>query len=524
MAFESLSYRYTFNLPDFPGRWLPLIHLYDPDLPLFPIYYFHVLPDNFISGQRPSDTERAFGYVEKINLVSNNSIDVTVILNKDLNNSVNNRYLNPVINVVRERFGISNPVTINDVQNVFSASLGRSNRVLSEIWQRVVSNAYGNKLGFGRLWDEVLGLTRYVASWYSRGRKGELIQTHYFASKFGVRIQSAGAIPQVDFYLLPVIQEVIDRNNPLTSFSQYSVLVRIAEEIHRQYCSIINVSGTDFSKFSNPFGGRLDTEAILRILNNLQYQYRGLALECFNSFNKGPQRTIIFLLMLDDIRKGRLKPASLNSVQCGAIHDSLRGTYQARKTIEIYAQQSFGNPSAMPVDTWIETFFKWPLNLYPTGRARNVYQNIFSHAQNLGKVERLLWVAGQARKVHSSACNDALWCLKKGSTGEPRGANPLACNICLDAIRNCCPAYDRIRNEKVCFNCAATSGISFAITTSRSNNTTPNQTFVKCEGLSIYNQIVDDFSPADDPDGFAPFPDSRHGGTVITVDEFVRIY
>jgi hypothetical protein len=47
MAFESLAYRYTFEIVSFPERWLPLIHLYDPDLPLFPIYYYHVLNESF---------------------------------------------------------------------------------------------------------------------------------------------------------------------------------------------------------------------------------------------------------------------------------------------------------------------------------------------------------------------------------------------------------------------------------------------------------------------------------------------
>ena len=114
-------------------------------------------------------------------------------------------------------------------------------------------------------------------------------------------------------------------------------------------------------------------------------------------------------MMLDDIRKGRLNPAVLTPVQCGSIYDGLwaTSTYQSPKVIEIYAQQSFGNTSAMPIDTWIATFLRWPLTVQPTVKVTNLYQYIFSNSQNLGKVERLLWVAGQARKVHSSACNDA---------------------------------------------------------------------------------------------------------------------
>lgn len=527
MSFESLAYRYTFNIEGIPSRWLPLIHLYDPDLPLFPIYYFHVVHDTLNPVERPLDTERAFGYVEKINLARNSSMDVTIILNKDLNNAENESYLSPVINEIKERFGVLNPVRHGDLENVFNTPMDRSNAVLSEMWQRVVSNAYGNMLPFGRLWDEVLGLTRFVASWYSQsGRKGELIQTHYFASKFGVKIQSSGEIPQIDFYLLPTIKELMDLSNPLTSFPQYSSLIYIAKQIQQHYCSLIDIDGVNLSKFNNPNSGRFDTQALLGILNgtNIPNRYRPLAIECFNSFGKGPQRTLLFLMLLDDLRSGRLNPRTLNSSQCGSMYDGLSNSYQSPKAIEIYAQQSFGNTAAMPVDTWIDTFLKWPLNVYPIDRMRNKYNYIFSHSNKLGKVERLLWVTGQARKVHSSACNDALWCLKYSSNSKPRGANPFACNICLDAIRNCCPAYDSIKNKTIIFNSAPTEEVTFVVLTSANNNTISNQKFVKCTGKSIYEEISDDFSPADDPDGFALFPDAHHNGEIITVAEFIRTY
>lgn len=67
MPFESLSFRHTFHFADIPHRWLPLISLYDPDLPLFPIYYFHLLRNNLTPGARPLITDRAFGYVEHLN-------------------------------------------------------------------------------------------------------------------------------------------------------------------------------------------------------------------------------------------------------------------------------------------------------------------------------------------------------------------------------------------------------------------------------------------------------------------------
>src|ERR1043166_2105836 len=230
MPFESLSFRHTFNLPVFPEKWLPLIHLYDADLPLFPVYYFHVLSPTLRAGTRPSHTDRAFGYVARISWATNNTLDVTVVTNKDLSDPANAGYVLPVLIEVNERFGLANPVMQADIQNVFTPPLDVSNQVIVEMWHRVVASAYGNMLPFGRLWDEVLGLSRFVASWYSsKGRKNELIQTHYFASRFGRRIQSAGGIPQIDYYLLPTLNELLDRTNPLTIFPEYANLVDVAD-------------------------------------------------------------------------------------------------------------------------------------------------------------------------------------------------------------------------------------------------------------------------------------------------------
>ena len=164
-----------------------------------------------------------------------------------------------------------------------------------------------------------------------------------------------------------------------------------------------------------------------------------------------------------------------------------------------------------------------PSLVLPIKKRKDLYQYIFSHSNNLGKVERLLWFAGQARKVHSSACNDALWCLKYSSAGKPRGANPLACNICLDAVRNCCPAHEQIKHSTITFNDSSLMG-NFNIETDSKDNTTPNQKFVLCTGDSIYGQISDDFSPYDNPGGFAPFPVQNHKGDPITVEDFIKIY
>lgn len=525
MPFENLQYRFKFSFTDLPERWIPLINLYDPDLPLFPIYYFHAIPELPIT-QIPSETERVYGYIEKLIAINNTTTEVTLITNKNLNDPTNSNYKTIALNEIRERFGVNNPVVRSDISNVFSRPLNYANNIMDQLWSKVVTNAYGDKLPFGRLWDEVFGLSRFVASWNSEGRKSELIQTHYFSSKFGEKISSDSLLPQIDFYLLPTIKELINSANNLNIFPNYKGLAEISNIFQNHYCTLTTFDGLTLSKFNNPYSGSMNTAKINTILNgsNIPLHLRQFGIECYNAFFKGPVRPIIFFMMLSDLRNGRLNPASLTSVQLGSIYEKLERTYQSPKVIHIYAQQSFGHQEATPIDIWIKTFFKWPLKIYPIGRVRNALSIIFNNATNLGKAERLIWVAVQARKVHSSVCNDAIWCIKKSSKSEARGANPLACKICLANIRNVCPAYEAIKSKTIAFNSGIQTGVTFYIKTSSANNTSQNQKFLSCEGESIYIKTVDDFSPSDAPSGLASYPQPSHNGSNLTVQDFINTY
>ncbi len=521
MPFDSLAHRFRIDLPDLPSRWLPLIQLYDADLPLFPICYFHTHPTDMPVGNRPTQAQRAFGYVERLNIADNNDASAVVVTNKNLSGADAN-YHDAVVAVVRERFGLNDAVIPGDVTACFQAPFVPANAVLAEIWERVVPS-YGGKLPFGKTWDEVLGLCRFVASFHSQsGRKGELIQTHYFASQFGERIQSAGGLSNVDFFLLPSLTELSDAANPLAHFPRFARLVELAMEFVTQYCTQVTISGVTLSRFSNPAGGRFDTAKLFALIGALPPALQASAFECFNAFGKGPGRTVLFLLMLADLRANRLRPGDITAAQFGALQDGLGRTYQSPKVLQIYSQQAFGNRAAMPLDTWVKTFLSYPLQVAHLDAAS--YADVFQHATNLGKVERLIWLTAQARKVHSSACNDALWCIKKSTETNARGANPFSCTVCLPAIRAQCPAHEQIRNRVVCFNRPVQAGETFAVETSSGDNAAPNQRFIRCEGVTNFGRVVDDYTPQDKPDGFAPFPNHPAGQDSMTVEQFVARY
>jgi len=247
VAFEALSYRHVLSISGFPQRWLPLVFLYDPDLPLFPICYFHVLPTNWVAGQRPGYSDRAFGYVESVTPTDIGDLLVKIVCNKDLGHPSAQPFLSSVTEAVRARLGLSDPVVLPDIVNAFTGPMSNANAVLVEIWHRVVSDAYGNSLPFGNLWDPVMGLTRFVASFYSPGgRKGELIQTHYFAVNLGEPIQSAGGV-QTDFHLLPTFYELTDTSNPLNLFPRFRSLRDAVLRFHGTHSTLVPVAGMSLS-------------------------------------------------------------------------------------------------------------------------------------------------------------------------------------------------------------------------------------------------------------------------------------
>jgi hypothetical protein len=133
MAFESISQRRDIALPDFEEKWLPLISLYDPDLPLFPIQYFHKLDPALPLGRRPGETDRVFGYIQRVNF-SGGTLTATVASNKDLGDAQNARFVSIVEQEVRERFGHNDAVTLPDVQTAFSGRLAKQPRRLKRPW------------------------------------------------------------------------------------------------------------------------------------------------------------------------------------------------------------------------------------------------------------------------------------------------------------------------------------------------------------------------------------------------------
>lgn len=551
MSFEALSYTHTFKFEGVPPEWQPLIYAFDPDLPLFPLLYFHVLQKGL--SQRPKFGERAFGYIRSVEIdVSNSVLSAVVVCNKNLSDAVEaTKFKEAVQGAVADRLGISNPVGLTDVAACFpsTSKFAAVPAVLTELWHRVVDAGYGGTLPFGRFFDPVLGLARYYASFNTPqgGRKAEFIQTHYFASRFGERISTSSGIPRTDFYLLPTWDELVDIHNPLSLFPKYESLVRAAKAFcSLPYFSALELENWSYTGVRAPTGQQYNKAFYDVMAQSAGNQHSYSLRECFNAFNKGAPRTIIFLMALNDFRqigeaapmplgssKPRINPAAISAKDAADIILNMSG-YQSPKVISIYAQQCHRNSHSLPIDTWIGAFLEWPIGAVQYdvkhGSWRDVKANrsrlreLISSGVSLGKVERLLWVAAQARKVHSATCDDALWCVKQSGEFAARGANPLSCKACLNAVRNNCPAFVAIKNTEVVFN-APGGPDQFVVETSAGDETTPNQRILRTRGKSVYSEIYDEDTVDDSAKSFGLFPPTGHVvGAPITVEKFVNDY
>lgn len=524
MPFESISHTHEFSASDFSDRWIPLTHLYDADLPLFPLLYFHVLDPRIPPSVRPGETDRAFGFVHKLSWGAS-GLSITLACNKRLGDVSNNSLKEAVENDVRGRLGLGSPVELSDINNMLVDKLSDGNALFREIWYKIADRAYGKRLPFGRMWDGTLGLIRFIASWFSEGRNGELIQTHYFASDFGERI-STSADFNADFYLLPTYAELRDASNPLSLFPRFKLIVDAAIHFTTKYCDTRSVSANNkFSGFqlSRVGGGKkLSTDHIMKIIGEAPLRLQDVMYRCYGAFNRGPQRSIIAFMMISDLRTGKWNPENISIEECALIYTALKRSYQSPKVIHLYTQQCFGNEHVLPIDIWVETFLEHPFRFRPSS-LKTYHEELFKCSNKWGKIERLIWLASQGRKVHSSVCSDILWCIRFGGPDKQmRGANPLSCKICREVVRDACPAYAAIKDKYVSFNGDKSGGVlpEFNISTEKGNNHDPSQRIIKAEGDNSF----DEYSVRDCPDSFPKYPISGHDGTPLMVRDFINQY
>ncbi|HEX2787579.1 MAG TPA: hypothetical protein VHP32_06700 [Ignavibacteria bacterium] len=433
---ESIKYENILTLKNIPIQWIPFFELYYPDLPHFPMIYVH-----FSYGK-----DRVYGFPISISFKEVRgefcTVDILFLSNKNLSNSQDLK--EKTITELENRFGLSDKISIDDVK-VCCSKEEKYFPVLNRIFT-LLENSFGKHIPFGRYYEEVYSIVRFVAAWQPKtGRQSEMRMLYNFLSIFGEKINIEGKWSFYEFYILPTYNDLLSNN--LKNFPKFSDLFdTILKVYNHSFTSIVNIDGTEFSSMHKAWPR--DKEQYIKTIglefedqNILNAKERHIIERLIDAFNRHPWRACYFIssIMFAFAKDYKLwdKDFYINFY----LSKKFKGV--APKVIGCFLQQGFGNINAIPIDIWIESFA-----FYVLGFTNNIegFLNSFS---NLGKLERIIWYASQANKTNMKSFYFTQWCTRFGTKGNSqlRESNPIACFEC--ELRTLCTGYGNIENEKV---------------------------------------------------------------------------
>lgn len=435
---ESVKYHSFIKISRFPIAWIPLIQLFDPYLPQFPIFYIHkIIKGNRIYGfpvffdvlnMRRENCDLRFFFL------SNKNIDRSSDIKKNIGIEL------------AERIGLINKITLRDL---ISSCKGDKNleRMISELWNKNIKKAYGNCLPFGRLYEELFSIIRFTAAFNpSSGRKSEMQMVYDFISNYGERISVNPPWGHLEFFLLPTYENLLDgKLDEFPRFKKlYAVMMKFFKNFYTEELELGKIkikllpSGT-FLTTSNGDQFRAKTEN-LRENGKITSQEKQIMDFLLDAFNRYPPRVRIFITFICNIsQKNDYRHWGKDALKKLYFGD-YKGKGMSPKVLSCFLQQGFGNPEFVPIDNWIEAFYRLVFNI----GSKEEFLNKFS---KIGRLERLFWILSQARKTNSQLVFDQLWCVKYGTPNDQlRGPNPLSCYFC--SLRNSCSGFASIKKER----------------------------------------------------------------------------
>jgi hypothetical protein len=435
---EPLKHCSYIKISQVPIAWLPLIQLFDPYLPQFPVFYIHKI----VNGKR------IYGFPVFFNISSVNGetcdLRFLFLSNKNINSSSSIR--KNIENELAERIGLVNKITLKDL--IFSCNRDKSlERMISELWNKNIKKAYGNCLPFGRFYEELFSILRFTAAFNpSSGRKSEMQMVYDFISNYGEKIIVVSPWGHLEFFLLPTYDDLLGVD--MDKFPKFKTLYRTmmkffkrfyTEELKLDKIKIKLLPPGTFLTTSNGDQFRAKTED-LKNRRYITFQEKKNIDFLLDAFNRYPPRVRIFITFICNINKEN----DYRRWSRDAVVELYSGSYEGKgmspKVLSCFLQQGFGNPDFIPIDNWIESFYSLVFNI-------GSKKDFLSRFLKIGKLERLFWILSQARKTNSQLVFDQLWCIKYGTPNdELRGPNPLSCYPCF--LKDSCLGFASIKKEK----------------------------------------------------------------------------
>lgn len=415
-----------------PLPWIPKIELYYPDLPQFPMIYINT----HVNKQRILACPVAVSYQIEEN--SCNAI-FTVLTNVE-SSKLNNEKIKSELS---ERIGYSKKISKTDIINCCNGNKQYID-LFTDLW-KYIQASFGEYVPYGRFYEEIFSIIRFVAAWQPKtGRQSEMRMLYNFMSAFGEKIEMPKRWNHLEYYAIPNLHDISINN--LSEFPKFSILESAMRKLFDKYfVKNVNINGTDFKVMERAWKQNKDsfitnvTDPMFSegVLSESEKLY---AETLVDAFNRHAWRAAYFISAYMNIKSDYsvwTKQFFINFYENG---NKLKG--YSEKAIACFLQQGFLNPEVIPIDTWIKTFYEFPLGI----DSKTQFFNDFS---SLGKLERIIWLSSQSNKTNMKTFFDILWCQRYGTigNGELRGINPISCYSCQ--LKKSCVGVAKKRSTNV---------------------------------------------------------------------------
>ena len=289
--------------------------------------------------------------------------------------------------------------------------------------------SYGPSIPFGKFYDEMYSIVRFVSAWQPKtGRQSEMRMLYNFMSAFGEEVEFTAQWGHLEYYVIPNYTDILENN--YSDFAKFEILCSCMKKLFEtQFTKLQDIDDTTFQVMPKAWKQNKDdfienVSKPLYMQGILTSDERFYAERLVDAFNRHAWRAAYFISAFMNIYNKDYytweKPFFKEVYDNGS---KLKG--YSEKVIACFLQQGFGKKDIIPVDTWIETFYRFPLGI----STRTEFYNSFT---TLGKLERVIWLASQSNKTNMKNFFDILWCQRYGviGNGTLRGINPIACRSC----------------------------------------------------------------------------------------------
>lgn len=507
----NLKHETTISIYNLPLQWIPKIELYYPDLPQFPIMYVHfILNDNRIIACPVS-----VSYKIKDNRCD---ADFLVLTNIKPNDEISKALTDEISN----RIGFSNQITKDTVVDCCKGNTDYIN-LFSDLW-KYIEKSYGTSIPYGRFYEEIYSIPRFVAAWQPKtGRQSEMRMLYNFMSAFGEEITFPPNWSHLEYYAIPTYSDV--RNKDYSKFPKFEKLYHSISKLYElDFNNSVSIAGIQFKVMPHAWKQNKD-DFISNVtskyysLNKITEEDKYYAEILVDAFNRHSWRAAYFISALLNIENTDYKTWSKDFFK--KFYDSgnkLKG--YSEKVIACFLQQGFANEEIIPIDTWIETFYLFPLGI-------NSRSEFYDEFDMLGKLERVIWLASQANKTNMKNFFNILWCQRYGTIGNKalRGTNPLACSLCQ--LKETCVGLSKILNQKVLVSNTLTESNFDTIPSEERDSISFICLLEDDVPKKLYKKTPDEFNLTDEFSGYLMTSDDTLSKDlikkkIITVKDFIK--